>query len=222
MLGRRSSRLFWVALLIALAALIGPRVTLVRRYTRCILTLGDAPSRSTAIVFGAGLRRDGTPTQVLADRVATAAALYHQGKVQWLFLSGSTRGEGYDEPEAMRALAIALGVDPQAILMDKQGTRTLETCLRARKAFGIQSALLVTQRFHLPRAMVLCKALGIRADGVQADLSRYSTRSRWLWELRELPASLVAVIDAARLNSSLQSETHSDAEPSDPGAPHGS
>jgi SanA protein len=214
--------LFWVALPIALAALIGPRVTLARRYTRSIVTSGDAPSRSTAIVFGAGLRRDGTPTQVLADRVATAAGLYHQGKVQWLFLSGSTRGEGYDEAEAMRALAIALGVDPQAILMDKQGTRTLETCLRARKAFGIQSALLVTQRFHLPRAMVLCKALGIRADGVQADLSHYSTRSRWLWELRELPASLVAVIDAARLKSSLQSETHSDAEPSDPGAPHGS
>jgi len=216
--------LIWVALLLALAlaALVGPRLILIRRYTRSIVTPDDAPAHSTAIVFGAGLRHDGTPTQVLADRVATAAALYHQDKVQSLFLSGSARGPGYDEVEAMRTLATSLGVDPQAILMDKQGTRTLETCLRARMAFGIQSALLVTQRFHLPRAMVLCEAIGIRADGVQADLSHYSTRSRWLWELRELPASLVAMIDAARLDTALQSATQAASEPSDSGAPHGS
>src|SRR5512137_1775670 len=143
---RRLSLLSWVILLLAIAsgALLAPRLILIRRYAGAMLTPAEAPTRPTAIVFGAGLRRNGTPTQVLADRVATAAALYHQGKVQWLFLSGSARGEGYDEAEAMRAFAIALGVNPQAILMDKQGTRTLETCMRARTAFGIQSALLVT------------------------------------------------------------------------------
>ncbi|MCX6070524.1 MAG: YdcF family protein, partial [Chloroflexi bacterium] len=137
------------------------------------------------------------------------------------FLSGSARGQAYDEAEAMRKSAIGLGVAPQDILVDKQGTRTLETCLRARQAFGIRSALLVTQRFHLPRALVLCEAMGIEANGVQADLSRYSTRSRWLWELRELPASLVAMIDAARIRSARPIEEQSAAKPGS-GAPHGS
>jgi vancomycin permeability regulator SanA len=141
--------------------------------------------------------------------------------VQSLFLSGSARGQEYDEAEAMRTLAVEMGVDPQAILVDKQGTRTLETCLRAHQAFGIRSALLVTQRFHLPRALILCEAMGIEADGVQADLSHYSTRSRWLWELRELPASLVAMIDAARIRSASRIEEQSAAEPGS-GAPRGS
>jgi vancomycin permeability regulator SanA len=205
----------WVILLltVAVAALLVPRLFLIQRYGRQTVAPADAPTRATAIVFGAGLRRDGTPTLVLADRVATAARLYHQGSVELLFLSGSARGWTYNEAEAMRTMAIELGVDPQAILMDNQGTRTLETCLRARQAFGIRSALLVTQRFHLPRAMVLCEALGIAVDGVQADLSPYSARSRWLWELRELPASLVAVIDAARMRSSGRVDEQSAAGP---------
>lgn len=208
-------------LAVAIAVLIVPRLLLIYRYASAIVAPADAPTRTTAIVFGAGLRRDGTPTQVLADRVATAARLYHQGSVQSLFLSGSARGQSYDEAEAMRTLAIELAVDPQAILVDKQGTRTLETCLRARQAFGIRSALLVTQRFHLPRAMALCQALGIEADGVQADLSRYSTRSRWFWELRELPASLVAVVDEARIRATAPAKTGSAARPGS-GAAHGS
>jgi vancomycin permeability regulator SanA len=220
---RRGSPVIWIALLLGFfaAALSLPRLTLIRRYTGQIFSPGSAPSRTTAIVFGAGLRRDGTPTLVLADRVAAAAALYRHGTVQSLLLSGSTRGPSYDEAEAMRALAVDLGVDPADILLDKQGTRTLETCLRASRSFGIRSALLVTQRFHLPRALVLCEALGIEADGVQADLSRYSTRSRWFWELRELPASLVAVVDAARARLALHAADQAVALP-DSGEPHGS
>ena len=213
----------WIVLLfgVVAGALLLPRLALIRRYTEKIYSPTGAPSRSIAIVFGAGLRRDGTPTLVLADRVAIAAKLYHQGSVQSLLLSGSSRGPSYDEAEAMRNLAIDLGVDPADILLDKQGTRTLETCARARQSFGIRSALLVTQRFHLPRALVLCEALGIEAEGVQADLSRYSTRSRWFWELRELPASLVAVIDATRACSALQAADQTVARP-DSGELHGS
>lgn len=195
----------WTALVlgVAVSALLVPRLTLVRRYASQIFTPAAAPGQPIAIVFGAGLRRDGTPTLVLADRVATAASLYREGKIQALLLSGSTHGARYDEAEAMRTLALRLGVPSEAILLDKQGNRTLDTCLRARQAFGIHSALLVTQRFHLPRALVLCEALGMQAAGVQADLSRYSTRARWFWEIREFPASIVALVDAARARRSM-------------------
>ena len=190
----------WIPILvgIAAAALLLPRMALVQRYAARIFTTDGAPGGTTAIVFGAGLRRDGTPTTVLADRVATAASLYHRGRVQSLLLSGSTHGQRYDEAEAMRTLALQLGVPDQAIQVDKEGNRTLETCQRAARAFGIRSALLVTQRFHLPRALVLCEALGMHAVGVEADLSRYSARSRWIWEMRELPASFVALVEAAQ------------------------
>jgi SanA protein len=202
---RRITRVAWIALLlgVAVSALLVPRLTLVRHYASQIFTPAAAPGQPTAIVFGAGLRRDGTPTLVLADRVATAASLYREGKAETLLLSGSTHGARYDEAEAMRTLALSLGVPAGAILLDKQGNRTLDTCLRARQAFGIHSALLVTQRFHLPRALVLCEALGMQATGVQADLSSYSTRARWFWEIRELPASLVALVDAARARLSV-------------------
>ncbi len=84
----------WFALLLLFlaAALLLPRLTLIRRYADRIFSPGNAPTHTTAIVFGAGLRRDGTPTLVLADRVAAAAALYRRGSVQSVLLSGSTRG----------------------------------------------------------------------------------------------------------------------------------
>jgi SanA protein len=187
---------FLVGILVA-ALLILPRWTLVWRFApRITPTPQDAPAQPVAIVFGAGLRRDGTPTLVLADRVATAAALYHQGKVDRLLLSGSAHGTTYDEPQAMRALALELGVPDDHLILDRQGVRTRLTCSRAQKVFGVTRALLVTQRFHLPRALALCHAVGIQATGVAADLHPYSERSQRIWELREYPASLAAILES--------------------------
>jgi SanA protein len=170
-----------------------PRWLLNRRFARDILPAAAAPPRPVAIVFGAGLRRDGTPTVVLADRVAEAAALYQQGRVETLLLSGSDQGPGRSEPLAMRELALRLGVKPANIWIDTGGVRTYETCLRARDVFDVTGALLVTQRFHLPRALSACRALGIDAVGVAADLHAYSPQSMLFWEFREIAASWVSV-----------------------------
>jgi SanA protein len=178
-----------------LALLALPRWLFGWQYGSRINTTDEARPRPVAIVFGAGLRRDGSPTTVLADRIRTAADLYHHGKVERLLMTGSVR-EGYDEPAAMAAAAEALGVPPSRILIDPAGLRTLDSCARARRVFGVRSALLVSQRFHLPRALALCSAVGVEADGVAADLSPYSSRARRFWELREYPASFVAAIEA--------------------------
>jgi vancomycin permeability regulator SanA len=149
--------------------------------------------RPYAIVFGAGLRRNGQPTVVLSDRVGAAAQLYHLGLVRQLLMSGTKR-DGYDEPLAMAREAQALGVPAEAIVLDEGGTRTLETCRRARDVFAIDSAYLVTQRYHLPRALVTCDGLGLAADGLAADLRSY--RGTRYWALREIPATLVALVEA--------------------------
>jgi SanA protein len=159
------------------------------------LSLEDAPTERVAIVFGAGLWRDGSPTPVLRDRVATAAELYFNGKAEKLLMSGDNSVVTYNEPEAMRQYALSLGVPDEDIVLDYAGRRTYDTCYRAKAIFGVESAILVTQKFHLPRAIFLCNALGVTGVGVEADRRYYLKRSRLIWNLRELPATVGAFMD---------------------------
>lgn len=155
----------------------------------------DVPADRVAIVFGAGLRRDGTPTAVLRDRVDTAAQLYFAGKVEKLLMSGDNRVVDYNEPESMRQYARDLGVPDEAIVLDYAGRRTYDTCYRARHIFGVQSAILVTQKFHMSRALFTCNALGLPAVGVEASNYYYLKRSRLYWNIREQLATVGAFWD---------------------------
>lgn len=111
-------------------------------------------------------------------------------------MSGDNSTANYNEPAAMQAYAIELGVPEAAIVLDYAGQRTYDTCYRAREIFGVNEAVLVTQQFHLPRALYLCNALGVEAVGVPADLREYRKRSLFFWNLRETPATLVALWEA--------------------------
>ncbi len=161
-----------------------------------ITTSEAAPKARVAIVFGAGLTRDGGPSLVLRDRVAAAAQLYFDGKVERLLMSGDNRFVYYNEPEAMRQYAIGLGVPEEAIVLDYAGRRTYDTCYRAGYIFGVTEAILVTQNFHLPRALILCNAMGLKATGVASDISDYTRSTELVWQIRELPATMVAFIEA--------------------------
>jgi SanA protein len=187
----------WVAIILVVGVLIlglSRTITGVQAMSR-LYNLQNAPQKKVAIVFGAGLTRDGQPTTVLRDRVEAAAYLYFAGKVEKILMSGDNRFASYNEPGAMRTYALSLGVPDQAIVLDYAGRRTYDTCYRAKAIFGVQQALLVTQTFHLPRALYLCNALGIQADGVSADLHPYRRSIQVIWNLRELPASLTALLD---------------------------
>lgn len=188
--------------IVALLALWAPKRIVERRFVDSIVDIADAPQAPVGIVFGAGLRRDGGPTTVLYDRVAAAAQLFSEGKVDSLLLSGYETVEGYSEPSAMREVAESLGVPSEAIVTDGLGTRTFTTCERAISTFGIKQALLITQDYHLPRALAICEGLGIDAVGVSADLRPYSPRALQYWETREIPATLVALVEIfiSRLN----------------------
>jgi len=155
----------------------------------------DVPARRVAIVFGAGLWRDGTATPVLHDRVETAADLYFAGKVERLLMSGDNRFVDYNEPAVMRTLALELGVPKDAIVLDYAGRRTYDTCYRAKAIFGVTGAILVTQAFHLPRSLYLCNQLGVDSVGIDADLRVYRKSSLLYWNLRELFATAAALWD---------------------------
>ena len=160
-----------------------------------IYQVEDAPSARLAMVFGAGLRRDGFPTAVLRDRVETAANLYFERKVEKILMSGDNSFVTYNEPEAMRQYALSLGVPESAIVLDYAGRRTYDTCYRARAIFGVSEALLVTQKFHLPRAIFLCSALGLEAIGIEANNNNYRQRSLVFWNFREQIATVGAFLD---------------------------
>ena len=181
--------------ILGLLALFVPRlITIVHGWGR-IYSVDAAPRERAAIVFGAGLTRSGQPTPILRDRVETAAQLYLAGKVQTLLLSGTTDAGDYSEPGAMRQYALSLGVPAQAIVLDNAGYRTYDTCYRARAIYGLDAALLVTQSFHMPRALFLCNALGLKASGVIAANRHYWPVMLLIWNAREQIATLGALVD---------------------------
>ena len=181
--------------LLGLAGFFLPRVITTLYSTNKLYQKENAPNERVAIVFGAGLRRDGTPTPILRDRVETAADLYFDGKVEKLLMSGDNRFVNYNEPESMRQYALSLGVPGEAIVLDYAGRRTYDTCYRAKAIFGVKSTLLVTQKFHLPRAIFLCNMLGVKASGVEADNRQYWGGSLLVWNFREQLATVGAFLD---------------------------
>lgn len=155
----------------------------------------EVPNAPIALVLGAGLNRDGTAGIVLQDRVEKAAELYFAGKVEKLLMSGDNSTEYYDEPGAMREHALSLGVPDEDIVLDFAGRRTYDSCYRAKAIFGVDDLIVVTQAFHLPRAIFLCNAFDIRVTGVPADEANYRLRSYTYWWSREVLASVYAYWD---------------------------
>ncbi len=132
------------------------------------------PPAEAAIVFGAGLQPDGSPTPILADRIHAAVLLYRAGKVKRLLLSGDGVSPGHDEPAAMMKQARAEGVPDSALVRDPGGLRTFDTCVRAHDLYHVRSAVVVSQSYHLPRAIFTCQRAGIRTTGFSFARVGYS------------------------------------------------
>jgi SanA protein len=136
------------------------------------------PHAEVAIVPGALVEPDGTMSAMLADRVRQAAALWHAGKVEKVLVSGDHGGWAYDEPTTMRKALVGGGVRPEDVFEDHAGFDTWATMVRARSIFGVRDAVVVTQGFHMPRALYLAGAAGIDASGLTADLHRWGFQGR--------------------------------------------
>lgn len=179
-------------LLLTIILVTLPRLIMVSIAGNKTYSVEEVPPTRAAIVFGAGLTASGAPTTVLKDRVSTAVDLYQTGKVEKILMSGDNRFIYYNEPGAMKSYALELGIPEEDIILDYAGRRTYDTCYRAEAIFQLDQAILVTQKFHLPRALYTCSALGIETLGVEADLRSY--RDEGYWKVREIMASLVAFI----------------------------
>lgn len=154
------------------------------------------PPKPVALVFGAEVYRNGKPSPMLAARVGQAAEAYRLGRIHKLLMTGDNSRTDYDEVTAMKRYAIELGVPADVIHLDYAGFSTYESCYRAREIFGVRDALVITQGYHLPRAVYTCAHLGIKVVGLETD-DRGGYPARILWRLmaREVLATVKALWD---------------------------
>lgn len=136
------------------------------------------------IVLGAGLRPDGKPTWMLEDRVKVGDELYKKGASHKIIMSGDHGKQSYDEVNAMKKYAKNEGVPSKDIFMDHAGFETYDTMYRARDVFGAKKVIIVTQQYHLYRAMYAAKKLGLDAYGVSATKRKYDNK-QWIRDMRE-------------------------------------
>ncbi|MFF3844297.1 vancomycin high temperature exclusion protein [Streptomyces sp. NPDC002328] len=156
-------------------------------------TTADAPHAEVAVVFGAGLW-GGEPSPYLAHRLDAAAELYRAGRVKVVLVTGDNSREDYDEPDAMRTYLTRHGVPDARVVSDYAGFDTWDSCVRAKKIFGVDRAVLVSQDFHIRRAIALCRAAGVDAYGV--GVPEWHNVTWYYGGARELFAAGKAALDA--------------------------
>ena len=187
-----------IAAVVAVAAFVLAIVAATNAYT--VLSTRDDVHRVSyyadkhldgIVVLGAAVQPDGTPSDILADRLEVAADLYKTGAADSVIVTGSSEGS-YNEPEAMRDYCVHLGVPRDAILLDPEGYDTYASMWNARYTFDLKSAIVVTQAYHLYRALATADGLGIETYGVAADKGDYDDQT--LYSVREILSRTVDAI----------------------------
>ncbi|MFT4216232.1 MAG: ElyC/SanA/YdcF family protein [Micropruina sp.] len=160
-----------------------------------IRTVDDVPAQPVALVLGAEVYADGRPSRYLRARLDVARQLFEAGTVRTILVSGDNATRHYDETGGMRDYLIAHGVPADRIVGDHAGFDTYDSCVRAKRVFGVGAAIVVSQTYHLPRALAICHVIGLDAWGVGDDTVR-NNQEMWSYgTLREFGANLKMVWD---------------------------
>lgn len=190
-------RLGWTALFVAAAgfALVMSLSAYVKNKTAEQILSAEEASALDAdciLVLGCGIRDDGTPSHMLEDRLLRGIELYESGASKRLLMSGDHGSEDYDEVNLMKDFAVERGVPSEAVFMDHAGFSTYESIVRAKEVFQVKKMIIVSQEYHLPRALYLADCMGLEAYGVASDLRSY--RAQTYREIREIAARAKDVI----------------------------
>ena len=185
---RRVLLVLLVLCVLGAALVFGISGWMVLREQDKICAADEVPSdREAILVLGCGVDAQGHPKPMLHDRMTTAVGLYEAGAADALLLSGDNSGPDYNEVGAMETFALEHGVPAEAIILDNEGFNTDASIRRAVEVYGLERVVLVTQEYHLPRALFLSEAYGLEACGVSATLRDYGPKQA-VWSLREVLA----------------------------------
>lgn len=155
-----------------------------------IVSLDEVPAQPVALVLGAEVYADGTPSRFLRARLDLAAELFRRGKVASILVSGDGATPFYNETDGMLGYLLALGMPADKVVCDPGGLDTYDSIVRAKQDFGVDAAIVVTQHYHLPRAIAICRAVGLDGWGVGDETARSSHRTWRHGTLRELAANV--------------------------------
>ena len=149
-----------------------------------ILDMKDLPiDCDTVIILGAGVRHDGNPCDLLADRLDTGAKVYVRRICKTILLTGDNSGESYNELAVMKNWIMKnyteANVRSEDLLIDNCGFCTYDSINRAKNKFNIKSAIISTNRYHLPRAIFIARRFGIEAYGIASDMREYDRMKRY-------------------------------------------
>ncbi len=179
----------FISLIVIAILIISITISVVNSYKKYIYNIEDIPSGNDAIiVLGAGVRADGTPSDILADRLETSLKVFEAGLGNTFILSGDHGREEYNEVRAMKEYIMDGNVDEKLIFMDHAGFSTYDTMYRAKEIFKVDKAVIVTNEYHLPRALFIARKLGIEAYGVKSDIREYQLMDSY--KKREILAQL--------------------------------
>lgn len=190
--------MFWalwgvlVAVLVFCAVIVAVNAVIIRSARPAIIDSTDIPTAQVAIILAEDVRPDGALSPMLSDRLDAGLGLYYIGKVEKLLLSGDDPSTSQDEVQAMLEYVRAKGVPEEDIFTDHAGSGTYDSLIRARDTFKVKDALLVTQVFHISRAVYTARTLGIDATGVPADLRSYP--GQWKSFVRDWIASVQTMV----------------------------
>lgn len=159
-----------------------------------IFNANDVPQSKAILVLGAYVSPDGTVSQVLGERLKVGYELYTKGKADKIIVSGDHSRKNYDEVNAMKKFFLDKGVPAENVFMDHAGFTTYESMYRARDIFKVDKMIVVTQEFHLPRAIFIAKELGLEVYGVTANTGNYSDLVMFSNNMRETMARSKALI----------------------------
>ncbi len=158
-----------------------------------ILSIKDATTSEVGIILGARVHYKGLLSDILRDRTQTAINLYHSGKIKKILMSGDNGSIYYDEVTPVKKYLIKNKIPEDKIFLDYAGFDTYDTMYRAKNIFSVENAIVITQKFHLPRALFLCKKVGIKCSGTIADKQKYTQEKYVQW--REYFANVKALFD---------------------------
>jgi vancomycin permeability regulator SanA len=181
--------------LLGLAALSGSVAFVRASAAGHIFAEADVPAAPVALVLGAQVNPDGSPSAFLAARLDLAKRLFDAGRVRVILVSGDNMAREYDEPTAMLSYLVTRGVPADKIVADYAGYDTYDSCSRARRIFGVNELIVVSQSYHVPRAVATAVRLGLRVSGVGDDSARRYARAWRSGALRDQFACVKTVID---------------------------
>ncbi len=194
MLTRRVKKILLALLAALLAFIAAVDIYIGRSAQEDLIPVSCLPEADAIIVLGAKVYSDGSVSLVLAKRLDTALAAYKAGKAPKILVSGDHGSQGYDEVDAMKNYLLEHGVPKKDIFLDHAGFTTYDSLYRAKAIFCLDSAILVSQKLHLERALFIARQLGLSAKGAPAPSYESDVR---IQTVRETGARVKAFFQAA-------------------------